>query len=133
MPSSTEKSKQLDRIENAILGNGKEGLLARTARIEENLDATTCLAKEVKESAEKSAEKTDEAIGELKMSILKLENTIRTHIGTDHLSELMKKKEFWSIIILGFITLHIIATYLPNLWNLIVMIVGLPKLVIPTS
>jgi hypothetical protein len=62
MQPPSAMSKQLDRIESAIIGNGHEGLLARTARIEERttsidekVDSVELLAKEAKIAADTTA------------------------------------------------------------------------------
>ena len=136
MAASTNK--QLDRIEAAILGNGHEGLIARTARIEENLETVAAAANGAKEAAERanekaeiSAEDSKAVMRKVELSITKLEATVASHISTDHLSVLMKKKEFWAAIIIGFIALHIVSTYIPNLWDWIAVLLGLPKLIVP--
>jgi hypothetical protein len=122
---------QLDKIEKALIGNGREGLIPRMARIEEKIETSTNLSKEAKESSEKASEKADHAIDELKIAVIKLEGIVTSHIKTEHLSALMKKKEFWAFIVVGYIALHFISTYIPNLWNIIATLVGLPKLEIP--
>jgi len=131
-------SKQLDRIEAAIIGNGQEGLLARTARIEEKLKTAADLAEGAKVAAEEAAEKADTAVTRaanavnlLTQTVTKLEGMLSSHIGTDHLSVLMRKKSFWTLIIIGYVSLHLIATYVPNLWDTIVIFLGIPKLVLP--
>ena len=138
MAAKEISSAQLDRIESAILGNGHEGLIARTARIEENLETVGEAAKGAKEAAERanekaeiSAEDSKAVMHKLELGMTKLESTVINHIGTDHLSVLMKKKQFWAIVIFGFISLHLIATYVPNVWDWIVVLLGIPKLVIP--
>ena len=136
MAASTNK--QLDRIEAAILGNGHEGLIARTARIEENLETVAAAANGAKDAAERanekaeiSAEDSKVVLHKVELSVARLEATVVNHISTDHLSTLMKKKEFWAAIIIGFIALHIISTYIPNLWDWIAVLLGLPKLIVP--
>jgi Cu/Ag efflux pump CusA len=138
MAASTTANKQLDRIEAAIIGNGHEGLLARTARIEEALKAVNSSAVEANEAAEKAAEKAEnaatraaDAVNKLALSVTELQSVTKTHLGTDHLSVMMKKKEFWAVIVIGYIALHVIATYVPNVWDWIAVLLGIPKLVLP--
>ena len=135
-----ETKKQLDRIENAIIGNDHEGLLARTARIETRLDRLSQDTCEAKDAAKSASNKSDElcskaidAVHELTVNLTKLKDQLETHVGTDHLSVLMKKKEFWTLIILGFISLHLLVTYLPNVWDWVMVVVGLPRLIIPLN
>ena len=140
MPTPTQTSKQLDRIENAIIGNGHEGLLARTARIEEKLVAAAEDRQEIKEKTNEALDRTSETLSETTKTLneitnnfVKLEAIVKTHIGTDHLSVLMRKKQFWALIIFGFVVLHLLSTYVPNIWDWLVVIVGLPHLVIPLN
>lgn len=132
-PPKSPYSDQLDRIENAIIGNGREGLLGRTARIEERLNTVDDLVEEAKKTAETEISELKKLMHQLEINVIELGGALKTHIGTDHLSVLMRKKQFWAVIVVLFITLHIIATYIPNLWDAIMMLVGLPKLVIPLN
>ena len=129
---------QLDRIEAAILGNGHEGLIARTARIEEKLETTAEDVIEAKDAAANAAnkakeafEKTTEITTKLMTSIIQLEESVKTHHASEHLSTLVKKKQFWTVIIVGYIVLHILATYVPNVWDWLVVLVGVPRLSLP--
>lgn len=140
MPAKSSALTQLDRIENAIVGNGQEGLLARTARIEERLNTVDELAEETKKANEDAVEKVEDdiknamhLINQLTINVTKLEGALATHVGTDHLSVLMKKKQFWALIIIGFISLHLIATYVPNVWDWIMILIGVPKLIVPLN
>jgi len=133
----TPYGKQLDRIE-AALGNGDDSLIIRTARIEEKIIMAAAIAEDAKVAAIKAAEKADQAstraadaVYQLAITVKGLEGMLGTHLGTDHLSVLMKKKSFWMLIILGFISLHLIATYVPNMWDGLMLLVGLPKLQLP--
>ena len=135
-----EESTQLDRIEDAILGNGREGLLDRTARIEEKVITIDESATEAKTLATEYAKKSGEAVekvansvGELSTTVSRLTDTMVQHIGTDHSSVLIRKKAFWMLIVVGFISLHLVSTYVPNVWDALMVFLGLPKLVIPLS
>jgi len=137
MPPKSTTNQQLERIENAIIGNGREGLLDRTARIEENLKTTQEQVEDAKLAAIRAEEKTDTAIAKvlenvstLAVNMVTMTNTLTTHLGTDHLSVLMKKKHFWVLLVSGFILLHIISEYVPGLWDAGMMFLGLPKLII---
>ncbi|OGO12747.1 MAG: hypothetical protein A2Y53_04950 [Chloroflexi bacterium RBG_16_47_49] len=128
---------QLNRIE-AALGFGDDSLAIRTARIEENLKTAAGLASDAKNAADRAAEKADLAVTRaadtvhlLALTVTRLEGTLGSHIGTDHLSVLMKKKSFWMLIVLGFISLHLISTYVPSIWDGIVLMLGIPKLLLP--
>ena len=138
---------QLDRIEKALIGNGREGLIAQTARIEESQKATTELAREARNAASiaavkasDAAEKADDAVEKAANVVTQLSYIVTTvnadlmrHVGTDHISVLIKKKGFWTLIVLGFITLHLLATYVPNLWDGLMILLGIPKLVLPLN
>ena len=139
MPPS-ENQKQLDRIENAIIGNGHEGLLARTARIEENIESISKDVGEAKEIARNSSKKSEEmcaktmdAVDSLALNLTELKKDVGYHHATEHLATLVKKKEFWMIVIATFVTLHLISTYVPNAWDWVVRLVGLPSLLIPLN
>lgn len=138
--SAATINKQLDRIEAAVLGNGHEGLLARTARIEEKLITSAQLAADAKEAAEIAAREARETVvraldssNALSLNVVSMNELLKAHLGTDHLSQLMKKKSFWVLIVIIFITLHLVSTYVPNLWDALMLYMGIPKLVIPIS
>src|SRR4030042_4582364 len=138
---------QVDRIEKALIGNGREGLIAQTARIEECQKATAELAKEARNAAgiaavkaSEAAEKADDAVTKaantvntLALTVNTISNALTAHTGTDHISVLMRKKGFWTLIVLGFITLHLLATYVPNLWDGLMVLLGIPKLILPIN
>lgn len=132
MPESATQ-KQLDRIENAIIGNGTEGLLARTARIEERLVSAASEAEDAKTTALETAKTASSAIERAEVQIMELTSAVKSHVGTDHLSVMMKKKEFWAIIFILYVALHLIATYVPNVWDWIMVLLGIPKLLIPLN
>lgn len=145
MPAPSATTKQLDRIESAILGNGHEGLLARTARIEEQtkaidekVDLAADAAREAKIAANDAAVSANEAvikaaksISDLAVVVGKLDVSVQAHHNTDHLSTLIRKKEFWAALVVIYIILHVVATYVPNVWDGIMTLVGLPKLILP--
>jgi hypothetical protein len=145
MQPPSAMSKQLDRIESAIIGNGHEGLLARTARIEERttsidekVDSVELLAKEAKIAAETTAKEANEAVSKAAKSVsdlatvvAQLDNAVVQHHNTEHLSKLVKKKEFWAILFVAYIGLHVLATYVPNIWDWLAVLLGVPKLVLP--
>lgn len=145
MPTPSATAKQLDRIESAILGNGHEGLIARTARIEEQtksidekVDAAAQAAKEAKLAASDAAvaaneavTKAAESITDLASVVKQLDFSVQAHHNTDHLSTLIRKKEFWAALVVIYIILHVVATYVPNVWDGIMTLVGLPKLILP--
>jgi hypothetical protein len=136
--TSLSSNEQLDRIEKAILGNGREGLIARTARIEEKLE----VAREAREEIIKTTETTTSAnrkaikdvsdkVTEVSINVIKLEEAVKAHINTDHLSVMMKKKSFWMALFLMLIAVNLMALYVPNLWDFIMRILGIPKLIVP--
>jgi len=134
---NNEKS-QLDRIEDAISGNGREGLLDRTARIEERIVSIACLAEDAKNSSIEAAVKSEAAVTKvaetvqtLAISATKLSEALATHLGTDHLSTLIRKKSFWMLIVVGYIALHLVSTEVPSLWDALMVFLNLPKLAIP--
>jgi hypothetical protein len=129
---------QLDRIEKALIGNGQRGLLDRVARNEENISEIKQDVGGVKTDALQEKLRSDSAIAKLAdsvnlltINIDRLGTTVTSHLGTDHLSVLMKKKSFWVLIAVGMIALHMIATYVPNVWDGAMLLLGLPKLQLP--
>jgi Flp pilus assembly protein TadB len=131
---------QLDRIEKAIIGNGQEGLLRSSARMEEKIASTSILIEEAKKNSKEARDKAEEAvnttsqlIGEIKIELVKINGSIEAHHKMLHLAEIVKKKQFWIYIFLGFVVLHLISTYVPNVWDWIMLLVGLPHLVIPVG
>ena len=129
---------QLDRIEGAILGNGREGLLTRTARIEEQLKTVVDVAKENNAAALEAdtramehIERISTEISSLVVTVATLSVSVTAHHKTEHLSDLMKKKSFWAGIIGAFVVLHLLSTYVPNAWDWAMIMLGIPKLVIP--
>lgn len=138
MPSAAVHGTQLDRIEAAIIGNGREGLLGRTARIEEKLVVQTSIATEAKitaelacASADRAARDAEKNISVLAISINKLTEVVDAHHKKEHFSELIKKKSFLVSVALVVIVLQLITMYLPNLWDAIVITLGAPHLTIP--
>jgi hypothetical protein len=153
MPQKT----QLDKIESALFGNGREGLIAVTARIEEKLEDARGLADSANNAAERvGAEqaagfyKTYQAISDLAKTVDTLALSVEAHHKTEHLSDITKAnpsvsvfiewvknpKFFRDLIIVGtlsFVVLHLISTYVPNLWDWVMILLGLPKLIIPTG
>ncbi len=129
---------QLDRIEGALIGNGREGLLARTARIEERLEATAESTNAAKDAADLAARKADEAsmralnsANALAVNVEKMNDLLVKHVEMAHLASMMKKKSFWVSIFMGFVILHLVSTYMPNLWDAVMIFLGIPKLIIP--
>jgi hypothetical protein len=146
---------QLDKIEGALYGNGREGIIAVVARIEEKLEDTRGLAESAIQAAEKVGTeqadgflKTYKAINELTKTVEHLAVSVEAHHKTEHLSDIVKAnptvsvfvdwlkspKFFRNFIIAGtlsFIALHIIATYFPIIWDWVFIFIGLPKLAIP--
>lgn len=140
---------QLSRIEDGLFGNGHEGLLARTARMEENLkhigDDVIDNAKISKENsnnaiqvAQKALEKLDEhavLLSSLDRHITAVKTSVDIHHKTMHLADILKKPKFYitvvSVYFVSFIILHLIATYVPNVWDWLMKLIGLPNLLIP--
>ena len=146
MPPKTSTA-QLDRLEQAILGNGHEGLLVRTARIEESLIALRDDVKVLNDSAvinmeeaEASRKESMERFEQSASSLRELVGTVKTlavkvdiHHSTQHLAELLKKPKFYAFIFFGFIVLHIVSTYVPGVLDFGLALVGLPKLPVPVQ
>ena len=177
---------QLDRIEGAIFGNGREGLIAVTARIEENIAEAKSLAEvatetnrltaaALAETTEKTAQalsvtaketadalaklhahynerfdRLDECNDTFKAVLAELSTSITAHEKTEHLADIikvnpglvvvtdaMKKPRFFlNVATFGallFIFLHLVSTYIPNVWDWAMLLLGLPKFVIPTG
>lgn len=113
-------TEKLRHIEDAIYGNGHEGINVRLARIEENVEASTVL---VRDNAAQ--------VTRLIEAAAKLDASVETHHAKDHLSDLMKKKGFWAIVVIAFIVLHFVSTYFPDMLNFLLTLVGLPHLPAP--
>lgn len=147
----TANKTQLDRIESALIGNGREGLIARTARMEEQLKVAVSAASDAKSEAEKArataevlsdllAEKHNELSSDIssihndvKLSLVQLTASVTAHHNSTHLAEVMKKKSFWVTIIGAYVFLHLIATYVQNAWDWLMLMLGIPKLIIPLA
>ena len=100
-PSST----QLDRLEQAILGNGHEGLLVRTARIEESLiglkddikviyDSSVITSEEVETSRKESMERFEQSatsLRELVGTVKTLAIKVDIHHSTQHLADTLQE------------------------------------------
>jgi hypothetical protein len=100
--------KQLERIEKAIIGNGHEGLIARTARIEENVDSVM----ESNDEAIKKLNIAASALSSLTTDLRLLTQSVFEHHKAEHFSDLIKKKSFWFIVASAFIVMHSISTAL---------------------
>lgn len=111
---------KLKHIEDAIYGNGHEGINVRLARIEENVEASTVLVRDNASQVTKLIE-----------AAAKLDASVEAHHAKDHLSDLSRKKSFWALIIMGFIALHFVSTYIPDMLNFLLTLVGLPHLPAP--
>jgi hypothetical protein len=138
--TKVESDKKLERIEAAILGNGHEGLMVRTARIEEKVTSIADKADEASKNAilaadkaQVAGDKAEELVSRLAIEVTEIGDALKSHLGTDHLSSLMRQKGFWVLIVLGFISLHLIATYVPNMWDFAMGLLGIPKLIIPIA
>ena len=135
--TNAEKT-QLGRIEDALYGNGKEGLLVRVARIETAQTDAKDAAMKAQISAERSVDSVEllsskalQAVNNLVVKQTEMNALVKMHIETEHLSGLIKKKEFWVLIVIGFVVLHTIVTYLPGGWDWLIALLGLPQLHIP--
>jgi hypothetical protein len=145
MPAKT----QLSRIEDGLFGNGHEGLLSRTARMEENIKhigddviVNSALAdaanKKAIATAEAALQKFDEhaiLLSKMDGHITNLTTSVDTHHKSLHLLDVLKKPKFyWSVVtiyLVSFIILHLIATYVPDVWDWLMKLFGLPGLIIP--
>jgi hypothetical protein len=166
---------QLERIEGAIFGNGREGLIAVNARIEENIKAVKEEAENAKNEAVNAAQAaaraaeasktetekvrkeqtegfmhTDQKITILTEKVEKLADSVDAHHKTEHLSDIIKDNPSLKVItewmkkpnflisvavflMVVYVILHIIATYVPNVWNGIMLLIKLPSLSIPLN
>jgi len=113
-------AEQMTHIENALYGNGREGLISRTARIEEALAQGT--ANSVRNSAgiEKLLEKTTE-----------LKACVDAHHKTLHLDTLMRKAKFWVTIFAALIGFNLISRYIPSAITLLFQLLGVPGVHLP--
>jgi len=135
MPAKNVTHSQLDRIEGALIGNGREGLLARTARIEEQIKAARELAGDAKTAAVEAAEEARttskeaiDAIHKVAIDVTAIGVAVTAHHKQKHLADLLKEPKFYAILIVAYITLHSISTYAPSAWAWLMKLVGLPTL-----
>lgn len=152
MPRVSVDKGQLDRVEAAILGNGHEGLLVRQARMEETI---TAIKDDIKDVAAKAVDANEAALSAGQEAIKKFQEAsvalndlgkdvkgfgtkvddlakeVKAHTDSIHLAKLLKDRKFWAAIVGGYIVLHLIATYIPNFWDWIMLLVGLPKWMVP--
>jgi hypothetical protein len=131
---------QLDRLESAIIGNGREGLIAQVARIDERSENIEKMsnraigaAEDVAKASEEGFIKTYQVINELTINVNKIASSVEAHHKTEHFSELLKKRSFYIIVVVGFVVLHLVATYTPNVWDFLMALLGLPHLIIPIA
>lgn len=126
-----ECREKLTKIEATINGNGHDGLKSRMARIEENLDVSAEVTKENAINFNNFTIKISEDIQNLLIAVTKMEESITSHKNSLHFKDLMKKKSFYAIIVLGVFILIIVAMYAPGIFNGALVALGLPKLTLP--
>ena len=113
---------QLDRIERAIYGNGREGLQGRAARIEEHIEFIT-----------ENSKRNSEGISQLLQATAALKFSVDTHHAAFHLNAMLPKPKFWMAICGAFVVMHLISTYVPNVFNFVMALRGAPTIKLPLS
>jgi hypothetical protein len=98
-----------------FLGNGHESVLARVTRSEEQY-------KNVLDLSENSEKKLDKLIN----AVTDLNTSVQIHHKSTHLSQLLTSFKFWTALLLSFIILHTISTYVPNVLNIVLTLFGSP-------
>jgi hypothetical protein len=98
-----------------FIGNGHESVLTRITRAEERYEKVMNLS-------EGSGVKLDKLID----AVAKLDTSVQIHHQTMHINQWFKSFRFWAALLMGFIILHSIATYVPNLLNGIFAVLGVP-------
>jgi hypothetical protein len=107
---------KIDRIENAVIGNG-QGLISRTARIEENLKSVAANAEEAKSVAEEAKDAAEERfdimlekLGKLVNDTVVLTESVDKHHKSEHFADMVKKPKFLLTVLAFFVVAHEIAT-----------------------
>lgn len=150
-----ENKSQLTRIEDGLFGNGHEGLLSRTARIEENLEAVSEAIAETEKSAQETSQVSEASFKNLydlmtgiSAIVDRLATSVEEHHKTEHLSDIVKANPVLKVItesmkdphfarnvvifgVVSFVVLHLVSTYIPNVWDWIMTILGLPHFIVP--
>ena len=121
MPVS-KYSESISRIEKGLFGNGREGLLDRTTRLEE---ATKNISENVS-TLSLSVQKTSESILLLSKGIEDLKDILDKHCQTPHLYVLMQKKVFWGGMLLAIILINTLTSYAPMAINALLTGLGIP-------
>ena len=107
--STVNATSRLDRVEEFLyFGNG-DSLKSWMGKYGEKLD---------------NVEEAVKVIPALKTSV-------ELHHAEPHLWIIVKDPRFWAVVVGGFIILHFVSTYIPNIWNVIMLTLGLPGFVIP--
>ena len=109
---------KMDKLVGAIYeGNGQRSLMERTARVEENIEVLVA-----------RGQVNADHIGKIADAIEGLTISVKLHHAETHLSQLIKSPKFWTVFIGGFVVIHELATYAPNLWNTLAIVTGHPEL-----
>jgi restriction endonuclease Mrr len=108
---------QIDRIEKHLVGNGREGLLAQTARIEQKVISVEASALDAKIVALETKEMAEARLDELltKLTILVNDTVVLTksvdeHHKSEHFADMIKKPKFLLGFLAFFIVAHEVAT-----------------------
>jgi hypothetical protein len=74
-----------------------------------------------------------EALNEATKDLPAMKISVEKHHAEPHLWGWMRSGKFWATIVGGYVALHLLATYVPNIWNGIVIALGWPQLVVPLA
>jgi hypothetical protein len=116
----TPLASQLDRIEHAINGNGREGLLDRAMRLE------TLMAESTANSLRNSS-----SIDKLMTATHELKDSVDAHHRSVHLNSLITKARFWVVMFATLVGFNLISRYIPGAVTLLFAWLGLPNVHIP--
>ena len=111
---------QMTHVENALYGNGREGLISRTARIETSLEAAAA-----------NTARNSEGITKLLTATEELKASIEVHHKSPHLSILMTKAKFWVAVFGSLLGFNLLSRYIPGAITLLFAWLGLPGVHIP--
>jgi hypothetical protein len=115
-----EGETQLDRIEPAINGNGREGLLSRAARLETLMLSST-----------ENSLRNSTAIAALGDKMHETNDSLGAHCKTTHLDGLIRKTKFWVAIFAALVGFNLISRYIPGAITLLFQLLGVPGVHVP--
>jgi len=102
-------------MQSRVVGNGREGVVERLARIEENL-----------EDASRVCGENSRALDGVVVSVGELTTVVRGHVTSTHFMVLLRKKETWGAMLAAALALHYLFTYAPTAVAWLLALAGVP-------